>query len=118
MLAAARRMLTSLVIVLHLVVAACGGGGQQGSTPVPPPPPPTPSPSPGVIISPSPSPSPSLAGENYTVVEGDTLVLLAERFYGDVNLWRRIFDANRGVMGDNPDNLRAGTVLRIPPRSP
>jgi len=50
------------------------------------------------------------------VAEGDTLVIIAERLYGDGNLWRRIYDANREAIGNNPDNVRAGTVLRIPPK--
>lgn len=48
--------------------------------------------------------------------EGDTLASIAERFYGDPALWRRIYDANRQAIGDNPDSLRLGTVLTIPPR--
>ncbi|MDP8924202.1 MAG: LysM peptidoglycan-binding domain-containing protein [Chloroflexota bacterium] len=103
---------------------ACGwGGGAAPPTPIPPPVP-SPSPSPsgllippaGIVPSPSPSPSPVAGGESYTVAEGDTLATIASRFYGDENEWRRIFEANHEVIGDNPDNLRIGTVLRIPPR--
>ena len=54
-------------------------------------------------------------GESYTVAEGDTLATIAARFYGDENEWRRIYEANRETIGDNPDNVRIGTVLRIPP---
>ncbi len=56
------------------------------------------------------------AGETYTVKSGDTLSKIAKQHYGDENQWRRIYDANRSVIGDRPDNLRVGTVLRIPPR--
>ena len=111
--------------------SACGwvGGGQPTSTPIVPLASPSPSPSPAStpvqiapaapppLPSPSPSPSPvAAAGETYTVSEGDTLGSIAERFYGDPTLWRRIYDANRSAIGDNPDNVRVGTVLTIPPR--
>ena len=36
--------------------------------------------------------------------------------YGDPTLWRRTYDANRSTIGDNPDNVRIGTTLRIPPK--
>ena len=55
-------------------------------------------------------------GDSYTVAEGDTLATIAEKFYGDSALWRRIYDANRSTIGDNPDNVRIGTTLRIPPK--
>jgi nucleoid-associated protein YgaU len=117
-----------------LLVMACGwvGGGAQPTpapTAAPAPPSPSPSPaagvsipaapavpSPGVAPSPSPSPSPSAGGESYTIAEGDTLASIAERYYGDPTQWRRIYDANREAIGDNPDNVRIGTVIRIPPR--
>jgi nucleoid-associated protein YgaU len=50
------------------------------------------------------------------VADGDTLATISARFYGDETQWRRIYDANRQAIGDNPDNLRVGTTLRIPPR--
>jgi len=64
----------------------------------------------------SPSPSPAAGGDSYTIAEGDTLASIADKFYGDSSLWRRIYDANRQAIGDNPDNVRVGTTLRIPPR--
>jgi nucleoid-associated protein YgaU len=50
------------------------------------------------------------------VAEGDTLATIAARFYGDESLWRPIYDANRSLIGDNPDNVKIGTTLRIPPK--
>ena len=50
------------------------------------------------------------------MAEGDTLATIAARFYGDETLWRRIYDANRTQIGDNPDNVKIGTTLRIPPK--
>ena len=49
----------------------------------------------------------------YTVVAGDTLRKIAQRFYGDENLWPRIFHANRDQI-TNPDQISVGWVLRIP----
>ena len=49
----------------------------------------------------------------HTVVAGDTLSGIAQRFYGDAAGWNRIFEANRNVLGD-PNLIRPGQVLRIP----
>src|SRR5215203_349201 len=49
----------------------------------------------------------------YTVVAGDTLRKIAQRFYGDENQWPRIFHANQGQI-TNPDQISVGWVLRIP----
>jgi nucleoid-associated protein YgaU len=49
----------------------------------------------------------------YTVELGDTLSSIAEQFYGDTEQWRRIFRAN-GNQIDDPDEIFAGQVLRIP----
>ena len=49
----------------------------------------------------------------YTVVAGDTLRSIAQRFYGDENQWPRIFEANRGQI-DDPDLIFPGQVLCIP----
>jgi nucleoid-associated protein YgaU len=49
----------------------------------------------------------------YTVESGDTLSSIAEQFYGDPEQWRRIFRAN-GNQIDDPDEIFAGQVLRIP----
>ncbi|WP_244438532.1 LysM peptidoglycan-binding domain-containing protein, partial [Mycolicibacterium septicum] len=47
----------------------------------------------------------------YTVVSGDTLWAIAERFYGDGNKYQQIADAS-GVA--NPDLIHPGQVLTIP----
>lgn len=51
----------------------------------------------------------------YVVVQGDTLSGIARQFYGDPNLWRIIYDANRAVI-PNPDRLKVGTELVLPRR--
>lgn len=108
------------LLVLSAALTACGGSSPPTATPIPPPVVANPSPSPGVgpfqtSPPPSPSPSPAATEQSYTVVAGDTLAIIAQRLYGDVNLWRRIYDANRATIGDNPDSLRVGAVLRVPP---
>jgi len=52
----------------------------------------------------------------YTVQPGDFLSNIAERFYGDGSeaAWRRIYEANRSVIGPDPTQLKAGMVLVIP----
>lgn len=53
------------------------------------------------------------AQHRYTVVPGDNLSRIAQRFYGNAN-WRAIYNANRGVIGGNPNLIRPGQVLVIP----
>jgi nucleoid-associated protein YgaU len=50
----------------------------------------------------------------YTVVHGDSLWKIAERFYGDGAKYTVIFEANRPPLKDDPNILYPGWVLRIP----
>ena len=50
----------------------------------------------------------------YTVQEGDTLISIARKYYGDGRKWKRIYMANQNVL-TSPDSLRPGQVLVIPP---
>jgi nucleoid-associated protein YgaU len=55
------------------------------------------------------------AGEReYTVQSSDTLSGIAQKMYGRSAQWRKIYQANRDRI-ENPDRLKAGVVLRIPP---
>jgi nucleoid-associated protein YgaU len=54
--------------------------------------------------------------QTYEIQSGDTLLSIAEQFYGDATQWRTIYDANRDVIGNNPDALKVGTSLKIPPK--
>jgi nucleoid-associated protein YgaU len=63
-------------------------------------------------------PSPTPAAATYTVSDGDTLPAIAQQVYGDASQWRRIYDANRGSIGANPNLVRAGAQLTIPPKEP
>jgi nucleoid-associated protein YgaU len=49
----------------------------------------------------------------YTVLAGDSLWAISEQWYGDGNLFGRIFEANRDQILD-PDLIYPGQVLRIP----
>jgi LysM repeat protein len=53
----------------------------------------------------------------YTVRPGDTLSLIAERFYGNPADWRAIYDANLSVI-HNPNDIYVGEVLKIPADPP
>jgi nucleoid-associated protein YgaU len=55
-------------------------------------------------------------GDSYTVQSGDTLATIAQQYYGDSTQWRRIYDANKDTIGDDPDKLKLGTKLTIPPK--
>lgn len=59
------------------------------------------------------SPAPT-AAQSYTVVKGDCLCLIAKRFYGSSSKYRVIYDANRNVIGGNPNKIYPGQVLTIP----
>lgn len=58
-----------------------------------------------------PPPPPPPAPRTYTVVSGDTLWAISERFYGDGSKYQRIADAS-GIA--NPDLIHPGQVLTIP----
>lgn len=51
----------------------------------------------------------------YTVQKGDGLMSIARRFYGDAGMWRRIYEVNRDRI-PNPDLIKVGMVLTIPPK--
>ena len=50
-------------------------------------------------------------GESYTVKSGDTLSKIGQQ-HGVA--WRDIHEANKDVIGDNPDLIKPGQTLRIP----
>ena len=49
----------------------------------------------------------------YRIQEADNLGYIAGRFYGNRDLWRRVYDANTDIL-ENPDRLPVGLELRIP----
>lgn len=52
----------------------------------------------------------------HTVVSGDTLSELAQKYYGSAarEKWMAIYEANKDEIGDNPSAIRVGQVLEIP----
>lgn len=57
---------------------------------------------------------PSVPEKTYYVVKwGDSLIVLAQRFYGDWKRWRDIYEANREVI-QNPNQILPGQLLKIP----
>jgi nucleoid-associated protein YgaU len=54
-------------------------------------------------------------GRTYTIAKGDSLSKIAKRIYGDAQQWRRIYEANREIIGDNPDLIHPGQALKLPP---
>lgn len=53
-------------------------------------------------------------GTVYTVQKGDNLWNIAKKFYGSGALYTKIYEANRGVIGSNPNLIYPGQVLTIP----
>ncbi len=49
----------------------------------------------------------------YTVKAGDSLSKISKQFYGNANDYRKIFDANRGILTD-PNRIQPGQELVIP----
>lgn len=56
----------------------------------------------------------SQAVQTYTVVKGDCLWNIAKRFYGDGAKYMVIYEANKGLIGGNPNLIYPGQVLSIP----
>jgi LysM repeat protein len=50
--------------------------------------------------------------QSYTVQSGDTMVIIARRFYSDSSLYPLIFGASDEV--SDPDRIEVGTILTIP----
>ena len=57
---------------------------------------------------------PGISGDLYTVVQGDCLWNIAKARYGSGIDYIRIYEANRDVIGDNPDLIYPGTVFVLP----
>lgn len=63
------------------------------------------------------APADSTSAGTYTVVSGDTLygISIAKGLGdGGCNTWKPLYDANKDVVGGNPDLIFPGQVLRIP----
>ena len=52
----------------------------------------------------------------HTIAAGETLSHVALKYYGSAakDKWMPIYEANKGVIGDNPNRVSVGMVLKIP----
>jgi 5'-nucleotidase / UDP-sugar diphosphatase len=124
---------TAAVAAVMLSFGVACGGNAAAPTPTPastsvPAAVPAPSPQRPPLASPIASPSTvapaatpttastEVAGETYEVQSGDTLLSIAQQFYGDGTQWRRIYDANKDTIGADPDKLKIGMKLTVPPK--
>ncbi len=53
------------------------------------------------------------AARVYLVKPGDTLAKISVKFYGRIDMWRSIYNANRHLI-DDPSNLKPGQKILIP----
>lgn len=56
----------------------------------------------------------SVQPKTYTVKSGDCLWNIAKKFYGNGAQYTKIYNANKGVIGGNPNLIKPGQVLTIP----
>lgn len=65
-----------------------------------------------------PLPSPVIAAvyRYHTTVAGDTLQTISTRYLGTLGRWTQIYELNKAAIGPNPNLLRAGLYLQIPPK--
>ena len=90
-----RKELEDQRVLLHSATTEKGSGdGRDGKTP-------------------NPSKKPPRAPRTYVVRDGDTLASISRRFYKSSGHWKKIRDANRGIV-DDPGKLKAGQTLTIP----
>ena len=52
----------------------------------------------------------------HTVAEGETLSAIAHKYYGSAERekWMAIYEANKAVIGDDPNVIKPDQVLKIP----
>lgn len=56
----------------------------------------------------------SKGSSHHIVAKGETLASIADKAYGNRSSWKRIYDANKSVIGSNPSALKVGMKLTIP----
>lgn len=63
------------------------------------------------------SAAPKIKAE-HTVTSGETLSSIALKYYGSAakDDWMAIYEANKSVIGDNPNLIKPDQVLKIPER--
>jgi len=69
---------------------------------------------PKTSASPSGAPEPSQGEVEHTVAAGESLSLISQKYYGSQADWPRIYQANKAIIGDDPNRIRVGQKLKIP----
>ena len=46
--------------------------------------------------------------------KGDSLSAISRKMYGDASKWKKIYEANKGVIGKNPNLIYPGQKYTIP----
>lgn len=52
--------------------------------------------------------------KKHVVASGETLSAIAKQYYDDAGKYMAIYEANKAVIGDNPDLIQPGMELVIP----
>lgn len=52
--------------------------------------------------------------KTYTVKKGDCLCNISKKYYGDSSQYLKIYNANKSIIGANPNLIQAGIVLALP----
>jgi LysM domain len=105
--------------VFKLPVKGIGGGvsgvwsPHPATHPLAPPPAPVVTPPPPPAPVPPPPPPPVVGGGTYAVRPGDSLWAIAQRTYGDGQMWHLLQRANAHLVSD-PNLIQPGQVLNIP----
>ena len=68
------------------------------------------------VATPAVAPESPAPGRTHVVAEGETLSSIAAAVYGDSSQWRRLYEANRSVIGADPGAIRVGMRLVVPAR--
>lgn len=68
-----------------------------------------------------PAPTPTLrllfaTATSHRITATDTLASIAQQYYGEQRLWTIIYDANRTIIGEDPNVIPVGAELVIPPK--
>lgn len=54
------------------------------------------------------------SGKTHKVASGETLSIIAKKYYNRESKWELIYNENKAIIGDDPGRLKVGMVLKIP----